>query len=127
MDRRRPLMTRGTGRIPMTYPDPEEAGDVQSGRQDAKALTGKARPSSGAAAPGSGAARPANTPTPARNVQPPGFGWSVFSYMIGGMILYGGIGWLVGRWTHLPALFPIGMIVGLALAIVLVIFRVTRS
>jgi hypothetical protein len=43
------------------------------------------------------------------------------------MILYGGIGWLVGQWTHIPVLFPVGMIVGLALAITLIIFRVTRS
>jgi len=47
--------------------------------------------------------------------------------MIGGMVLYGGIGWLIGRWTHLPVLFPIGMLTGLALAVSLIIFRVTRS
>ena len=59
--------------------------------------------------------------------RPESFGWSLFSYMVGGMLLYGGIGWLVGRWTQLPVLFPVGMVVGLALAIVLIIFRVTRS
>jgi len=59
--------------------------------------------------------------------RPESLGWSLFSYMVGGMLLYGGIGWLVGRWTNLPVLFPVGMIVGLALAIVLIIFRVTRS
>jgi hypothetical protein len=48
------------------------------------------------------------------------------SYLIGGMVLYGGIGWLVGRWTDLPVLFPVGMIAGLALAVALIIFRVTR-
>jgi hypothetical protein len=42
-------------------------------------------------------------------------------------VLYGGIGWLVGRWTRLPVLFPVGMIVGLALAVALIIFRVTRA
>ena len=54
-------------------------------------------------------------------------GLTFLSYMIGGMLLYGGIGWLVGRWTNLPVLFPAGMIVGLGLAIALIIFRVTRS
>ena len=54
-------------------------------------------------------------------------GLTYLSYMIGGMVLYGGIGWLVGRWTHLPVLFPVGMVVGLGLAIALIIFRVTRS
>jgi len=59
--------------------------------------------------------------------RPESFGWSLFSYMIGGMLLYGGIGWLIGRWTGLPVLFPVGMIVGLGLAIALIIFRVTRT
>ena len=54
-------------------------------------------------------------------------GYTYLSYMLGGMILYGGIGWLVGRWTHLPVLFPVGMITGLALSVALIIFRVTRS
>ncbi len=54
-------------------------------------------------------------------------GWTYLSYMIGGMLLYGGIGWLIGRWTNLPVLFPVGMIVGLGLAIALIVFRVTRS
>jgi F0F1-type ATP synthase assembly protein I len=54
-------------------------------------------------------------------------GWSIFSYLIGGMILYGLIGWLVGRATHLPWLFGVGMVVGLVLATALIIYRVTRS
>lgn len=54
-------------------------------------------------------------------------GYTYLSYMLGGMILYGGIGWLIGRWTHLAFLFPVGMITGLALSVALIIFRVTRS
>jgi F0F1-type ATP synthase assembly protein I len=54
-------------------------------------------------------------------------GWRILSYMLGGMILYGGIGWLIGRWTGIPILFPVGMIAGLALSIVLIILRVSRS
>lgn len=51
----------------------------------------------------------------------------MLSYLVGGMIVYGGIGWLVGWRTHLPWLVGIGMIVGVALGVALVIFRVTRS
>lgn len=58
---------------------------------------------------------------------PPSTGYTYLSYLIGGMLLYGGIGWLAGRWTGLPVLFPVGMIVGLALSVALIIFRVTRS
>jgi ATP synthase protein I len=54
-------------------------------------------------------------------------GWQIFSYMIAGMVLYGAIGWQVGRWTGLQFLFPVGMITGLASGIALIIFRVTRS
>lgn len=54
-------------------------------------------------------------------------GWSVFSYLISGMVVYGAIGWLVGRWTHLPLLFPVGMLTGLVLAIVLIVYRYGRN
>jgi ATP synthase protein I len=59
--------------------------------------------------------------------RPPGEGWAILSYMIGGMALYGFVGWLAARWTGWPVLFPIGMLFGLASAIALIIFRVTRS
>jgi F0F1-type ATP synthase assembly protein I len=54
-------------------------------------------------------------------------GWRVFSYMIGGMVLYGGIGWLIGHWTGISILFPLGMILGIVLSILLIAFRFTRS
>jgi F0F1-type ATP synthase assembly protein I len=53
-------------------------------------------------------------------------GWRILSYMIGGMILYGGIGWLVGRWTGIAALFPVGMLFGLGLSILMVFLRYGR-
>jgi hypothetical protein len=55
-------------------------------------------------------------------------GWTVFSYMLAGMIFYGGVGWAIGHWViHSPLWFPLGMVVGLALSIVLVILRFGRS
>ena len=56
-----------------------------------------------------------------------GTGWAVVSYLIGGMLLYGGIGWLVGRWTHIAALLPIGLLLGIGLSLGLIIFRFTRQ
>jgi hypothetical protein len=53
-------------------------------------------------------------------------GWAVTSYLIGGMLFYGGVGWLIGRWTGIAAFFPAGMLAGLGLAIALVIFRYAR-
>jgi hypothetical protein len=44
------------------------------------------------------------------------------------MIFYGGVGWAIGHWAvHSPLWFPLGMVVGLALSIVLVILRFGRS
>jgi ATP synthase protein I len=52
-----------------------------------------------------------------------GVGWSVFSYLIAGMVVYGGIGWLVGRAVHVAVLFPVGMLVGLGISIGYIIYR----
>jgi ATP synthase protein I len=59
--------------------------------------------------------------------RPASEGWAILSYLIGGMAVYGFVGWLIGHWTGLPWLFPVGMLAGLASAIALVILRVTRS
>jgi ATP synthase protein I len=73
-------------------------------------------------APGAGRRSRPDPPEPRE-----GTGWAIVSYLIGGMVLYGGIGWLIGRWTHISVLFPIGMLLGMALALLLVVFRFTRS
>ena len=54
-------------------------------------------------------------------------GWTVFSYLLSGMAAYGAIGWLVGRAVHVALLFPIGMLVGLAISIGFIIWRYGRS
>jgi ATP synthase protein I len=54
-------------------------------------------------------------------------GWAVLSYLIGGMIAYGGIGWLIGRAVHVALLFPIGMLVGMAISIGFIIYRYGRQ
>jgi F0F1-type ATP synthase assembly protein I len=54
-------------------------------------------------------------------------GWTLFSYLIAGMIVYGGLGWLVARWTGHPMIFPIGMLIGLGLGVAGVIYRYGRS
>ena len=55
-----------------------------------------------------------------------GSGYTIFSYLIAGMLAYGGIGWLIGHFTHVPLLFPIGMLVGLAISIGWVIHQYGR-
>jgi ATP synthase protein I len=55
-----------------------------------------------------------------------GTGYTIFSYLIAGMLAYGGIGWLVGHFTHISLLFPIGMLVGLAISVGWIIYRYGR-
>ena len=50
-------------------------------------------------------------------------GWTVFSYLLSGMAAYGAIGWLIGRAVHVPVLFPVGMLVGLAISLGFIIYR----
>jgi ATP synthase protein I len=54
-------------------------------------------------------------------------GWTVLSYLLSGMAAYGGIGWLIGRAVHVSMLFPIGMLVGLAISLGFVIWRFGRD
>jgi ATP synthase protein I len=55
-----------------------------------------------------------------------GTGWTVFSYLIAGMIVYGGFGWVIGHFTHIALLFPIGMLIGLAISVGWIIYRYGR-
>jgi F0F1-type ATP synthase assembly protein I len=54
-------------------------------------------------------------------------GWRIFGSMISGMALYGGIGWLIGHWTGVSILFPLGMFFGLALAVLGIFVRFAKS
>lgn len=55
-----------------------------------------------------------------------GTGYTVLSYLIAGMLAYGGIGWLIGHFTHLSMLFPAGMLVGLAISVGWIVYRYGR-
>lgn len=55
-------------------------------------------------------------------------GWLIISYLVAGMIIYGGLGWLVGQWVGAVRITTlIGILVGLVLALALVIYRYGRS
>jgi ATP synthase protein I len=72
--------------------------------------------------------QPRNQPQPADQPQLREHdGWRVLSYLLGGMLIYGGLGWLVGHWTGIAVLFPLGMILGLGLGIATIVFRYTKS
>jgi hypothetical protein len=92
-------------------------------------MTGNGTPVTGKGAATTGNGRsPGETPDGTKPTGAENPGWTVFSYLLAGMIFYGGVGWAIGHWAvHSPLWFPLGMVVGLALSIVLVILRFGRS
>jgi F0F1-type ATP synthase assembly protein I len=54
-------------------------------------------------------------------------GWSIFSYLIAGMVVYGLLGWLLATVTHTAVLLPLGAIAGLVVAIAGVVYKYGRS
>ncbi|MGH3121209.1 MAG: hypothetical protein ACRDND_09335 [Streptosporangiaceae bacterium] len=54
-------------------------------------------------------------------------GWSIFSYLIAGMVAYGLLGWLAAWLTHIPVLLPVGALVGLVFAVGGVVWKYGRQ
>jgi ATP synthase protein I len=52
-----------------------------------------------------------------------GDGWRVLSYLIGGVLLYGGIGFGLDRLFGTEFLLPVGIVLGAGLTILLLHFR----
>ncbi len=65
---------------------------------------------------------------PGRGAGNENVGWVIVSYLVTGMVVYGGLGWLIGHLIGVASVATlIGLLVGLALAVILVIFRYGRS
>ncbi len=74
--------------------------------------------------PPQGTARPRTT-TPERRPAGSGAdtGWAVTGTLISGMAVWGGGGWLLDQWADTRVFFPVGVVVGMTLAIYLVVAR----
>ena len=48
-------------------------------------------------------------------------GWTATGTLMSGIIIWGGIGWLLSRWTDWVGFLPIGVILGAALGVYLVV------
>lgn len=62
-------------------------------------------------------------PPPMREVD----AWAVISYLLSGVILYGGIGWLLDRWLGTTGFVAGGIVVGAAAGVWLVWLRYSRT
>ncbi|MEO7981636.1 MAG: AtpZ/AtpI family protein [Sporichthyaceae bacterium] len=61
-------------------------------------------------------------PPPMREVD----AWAVISYLLSGVILYGGIGWLLDAWLGTRGLVGVGIVLGAAGGIWLVWLRYSK-
>lgn len=50
-------------------------------------------------------------------------GWRVFSYLVGGIVVYTAIGFGLDRLFHTSWLLPTGIVIGATLSVLLVYFR----
>lgn len=50
-------------------------------------------------------------------------GYAVIGTLISGMAVWGGVGWLLDQWWDTRVFFPVGIILGISVAIYLVVAR----
>jgi F0F1-type ATP synthase assembly protein I len=53
--------------------------------------------------------------------------WSAFGLMISGVVIWGGAGYLVSRWTHVEVFTLLGLLLGMGTALYGVWIRYGRS
>jgi F0F1-type ATP synthase assembly protein I len=50
-------------------------------------------------------------------------GWAVLGSLMSGLLLFGGLGWLLDQWWDVRVMAPVGAVVGMALGIYAVVMR----
>lgn len=53
-------------------------------------------------------------------------GWAVVGSLLSGIIVWGGVGWLLDHWLDTQVFTPVGVIVGAAASIYLVVVKVGK-
>ena len=72
--------------------------------------------------PPPGGTRPRPAP-PARQGSGSDTGYAVVGTMLSGMAVWGGAGWLLDRWLDTKVFFPVGILLGMGVAIYLVVVK----
>jgi F0F1-type ATP synthase assembly protein I len=50
-------------------------------------------------------------------------GWAIVGTMLSGMAVWGGVGWLLDWWLDIKVFLPVGIILGMAVSIYMVVVR----
>ena len=53
--------------------------------------------------------------------------WSIFGYLVSGLLIWGGIGWALDHWLNKGFFLPTGLILGCGASIYLVWLRFGRE
>jgi ATP synthase protein I len=54
-------------------------------------------------------------------------GWTALSYIISGVLVWGGVGWLLSAWLDAELFIPLGLMVGAAAGVGLVWLRYSKQ
>jgi F0F1-type ATP synthase assembly protein I len=54
-------------------------------------------------------------------------GWAVLSTLLGGFVVWGGVGWLIDRWLGTRFVVAIGLLVGMVGALYLIVKKYGSS
>lgn len=74
-----------------------------------------------------GPGNPGRSPEPSASATA-NLAWSIVSYLLSGLLVWGGVGWLLDRWLGKEALFlPVGLLFGMVAAMYLVVVKINRS
>lgn len=68
--------------------------------------------------------QPSSPPADSRSARPAdgmNQAMSVLSYLLGGLLVYGGLGWAGAHFLHVAALLPIGVVLGVGLSVYLIV------
>lgn len=75
------------------------------------------------ASPHDGGRRPDPSPSAQTHRSGADVGWGITGTLLSGLVVWGGAGWLLDRWLDTRLFIVIGMLVGLASAIYLVVVK----
>ena len=64
---------------------------------------------------------------PRFNARSDGDAWTIISYLLGGPIVWGGIGWALDAWLGTGFFLPVGLLMGMAAALYIVWVRYGKS
>ncbi|NLJ52858.1 MAG: AtpZ/AtpI family protein [Intrasporangiaceae bacterium] len=64
---------------------------------------------------------------PSDSFQADAMGSTVIAYLVTGPLVFGGLGWLITRWTDITLFIPVGMLAGMALSLYTIWLRYGRT